>query len=131
MKYLVVLYGKSLQVEISRGAEKALNKRDKPVIADVHLIFGCMLAKRIWFKDQVEGETVSVRRNLGITFQTVKYEVCSFENIDHGGVPEPFSPSIGVNKFIPDYIFIDYLKHQFTGRFNFDRGLRPIKNLFE
>lgn len=129
MKYLVVLYGKSLQVEISRRAESALNKRDKPVIADVHLIFGCMLAKRIWFQDQIEGETVSVCHNLGMSFQTVKYTVCSFENIDNGGVPVPLSPSREMNKFVPDYVFIDYLKHQFTGGFTYDRGLRPIENI--
>jgi hypothetical protein len=131
MKYSVVLHGKPLQVEISRRAENALNKRDKPVIADVHLIFGCMLAKRIWFQDQVEVETVSVCHNLGISFQTVKYTVCSFENIDNGGVPLPFSPSIEMNRFVPDYVFIDYLKHQFTGGFTYDRGLRPIENIVE
>lgn len=126
MKYSVVLYDKALQVELSQRAENALAKRDKPVVADVHLIFGCMLAKRIWFKDQVEGEAVSVCHNLAITFHTVKYTVCSFDNIDHGGIPTPFSPSIEMNKFIPDYVFIDYLKHQFSGAFHFDRGLRHI-----
>ncbi|HEY9099819.1 MAG TPA: hypothetical protein VIN38_13205 [Thiobacillus sp.] len=128
MKYSVVLYGKSLQVEISRRAEKALNNRDKPVIADVHLIFGCMLAKRIWFKDQVEGATVAVCHNLEITFQTVKYEVCSFENIDHGGVPTPFAPSIDMNKFIPSYVLIDYVKGEFCGQFAYARGVSDHGN---
>lgn len=40
MKYSVVLYNKSIQVEISHHAEKILDKRNKPIIADINLIFG-------------------------------------------------------------------------------------------
>jgi len=44
MDHSVTLFGKQLQVELSRRAEKALRAREKPVVAVVHLIFGCLLA---------------------------------------------------------------------------------------
>jgi len=33
--------------EASQRAEKVLEERDEPIISDVHLIFGCMIAKRV------------------------------------------------------------------------------------
>lgn len=122
-----MLHNKPLQVEISQRAEKVLDQRDKPIIADVHLIFGCMIAKRVWFKDQVEGDMVSVSDKLGLSFHTVKYLVCSFENIDNGGVPEAFSPGREMNKFMPDYIFIDFQKQKFIGEFTYNRGIGSAK----
>lgn len=127
MKYSVVLHDKSLLIEVSQRAENALVKRSKPILADVNLIFGCMIAKRVWFKDQVDGDMVSVSDKLGLTFHAVKYKVCSFENIDNGGISEPFLPDKGLEKFMPNYIFIDFQKHKFTGEFTFNRELQIAK----
>lgn len=126
MNYSVVLHNKSIQVEISKRAEKALSKRQWPIIADIHLIFGCMIAKRVWFKDQVDGDSVFVSDKFGLSFHTVKYDVCSFKNIDNGGVAEPFYPAKGINKFMPHYIFIDFHKHKYTGEFTFNTELKPV-----
>lgn len=121
MKYSVVLHNKSIQLETSLQAEKALRKRDLPIVADVHLIFGCMIAKRVWFKEQVEGEVAFVSDKLKLAFHTVRYTVCSFDNIDSGGVPEPFLPSKGINKFMPPYVFVDYQEGEFIGEFSLNR----------
>jgi hypothetical protein len=127
MKYSIVLHNKPLQVEISQRAEKALEKRDQPLIADIHLIFGCMIAKRVWFKDGLVGDAVTVCNKLRLAFHTVKYKVCSFENIDNGGVAEPFTPDKGMDKFMPHYIFIDFQKQKFTGEFTFNRKLQSAE----
>jgi hypothetical protein len=119
MEYSVILHDKELKVEVSSRAESALQQRDVPIIADVHLIFGCMIAKRVWFKEQVDCSMVLVNENLGLAFQTVRYKVCSFENIDNGGIPEPFVPGREMKKFMPDSVFIDFKKEQFIGEFVF------------
>ena len=126
MNYSVVLHDKSIHVEISKRAEKALSKRQWPIIADIHLIFGCMIAKRVWFKDKVDGDSAFVSDKLSLSFHTVMYDVCSFKNIDSGGIAEPFYPKKGINKFVPHYIFIDFLNHKYIGEFTFNTELEPV-----
>ena len=79
-----------------------------------------MIAKRVWFKEKVDGERVSITDKLELSFHTVKYKICSFKNIDNDGVSEPFVLGKDVNKFMPNYLFIDYQKHQLTGDFTFN-----------
>lgn len=125
MNYSVILHDKPIQVEISRRAERALSKRQWPIFADINLIFGCMIAKRVWFKNKADDDSVIVTDKLSLSFHTVKYDVCSFENIDSGGVAEPFYPEKGINKFMPHYIFIDFHKFKFIGEFSFNTELKP------
>ncbi|HED18447.1 MAG TPA: hypothetical protein ENI74_02970 [Gammaproteobacteria bacterium] len=119
MKHSATLFGREVQVELSRRAEKALQARDKPVVAVVHLIFGCMLAKRVWFRDAVGDDVVPVTDNLGMTFNVVRYAVCSLKLIDGGAEPEDFPLALEKGRFVPDAVFIDYRKHEFTGEFSY------------
>lgn len=121
MNYSVSLQGRQVQVELSRRAEKALNARNQPLIAVAHLIFGCMVAKRVWFKDSVDADVVAVNDKLGLTFNTVRYAVCSLDLIDGGAIPEDFPMVIEKNRFVPDVIRIDYRRKAFTGEFTYTR----------
>ncbi len=122
MNYSVSLQGRQVQVELSRRAEKALHARTQPLVAIVHLIFGCMVAKRVWFKDSVDGEVAQVNDKLGLVFNTVRYSVCSLELIDGGAEPEDFPMVIEKNRFVPDVIRIDYNRKAFTGEFTYARS---------
>ncbi len=128
MKYSVTLYGKRVQVELSRRAGKALQAREKPVVAVVHLIFGCMLAKRVWFRDAVDGEVVAVTDKLGMAFNTVRYAVCSLKLIDGGAEPEDFPLALEKGRFVPDIVYIDYRKHEFTGEFSYTSAREPVQD---
>jgi len=119
MKHSATLFGREVQVELSRRAEKALQTREKPVVAVVHLIFGCMLAKRVWFRDTVDDDVVPVTDKLGMTFNTVRYAVCSLKLIDGGAEPEDFPLALEKGRFVPDTVCIDYRKHEFTGEFSY------------
>ena len=119
MKHSVTLLGREVQVELSRRAEKALQAREKPVIAVVHLIFGCMLAKRVWFRDAVDDDVVPVTDKLGLNFNVVRYAICSLKLIDGGAEPEDFPLALEKGRFVPDVVVIDYRKHEFTGEFSY------------
>jgi hypothetical protein len=133
MNYSVSLLGKPIQVELSRRAEKALNARRDPLIAVVHLIFGCMIAKRVWFRESVDDEIVKVNDKLGLTFNAVRYAVCSLELIDGGAEPESFPLAIEKSRFVPNIVRIDYRRKAFTGEFTYvhcevnaeDEGIDP------
>ncbi len=128
MKYLPILFGREVQVELSRRAEKALRAREKPLVAVVHLIFGCMLAKRVWFRDTVDDEVVPVTDNLSLTFNVVRYAICSLKLIDGGAEPEDFPLALEKGRFVPDTLFIDYRKHEFTGEFSYTAAREHVRD---
>ncbi|VAW75760.1 hypothetical protein MNBD_GAMMA15-2469 [hydrothermal vent metagenome] len=122
MNYSVSLQGRQVQVELSRCAENALNTRNQPLVAVVHLIFGCMVAKRVWFKESVEDEVAKVNDKLNLTFNAVRYAVCSLELIDGGAEPEDFPMVIEKSRFVPDVVRIDYSNKKFLGEFTYQRS---------
>ncbi|MFQ5642784.1 MAG: hypothetical protein ACE5FQ_03700 [Thiogranum sp.] len=128
MKHSIILFGREVQVEVSRRAEKALQARDKPVVAVVHLIFGCMLAKRVWFRDAVDDEVVPVSDKLGMSFNVVRYAICSLKLIDCGAEPEDFPLALEKGRFVPDTVSIDYRKHEFTGKFSYIAGREQVQD---
>ena len=124
MKYSVTLHERQMQVELSKSAARALRNRDKPIVAVVHLIFGCMVAKRVWFKDQVTDVSIPVTDNLRLSFDVVRYANCSLSNIDGGAEPETFPLHKDKKGYVPDYLFINFSKNSFSGEFTFDRSRR-------
>ena len=127
MKHSAILFGREVQVELSRRAEKALRAREKPLVAVVHLIFGCMLAKRVWFRDAVDDDVVPVTDKLSMTFNAVRYAVCSLKLIDSGAEPEDFPLALEKGRFVPDKVFIDYRKHEFTGHFSYTTAREHVQ----
>lgn len=121
MKYSADIHGKLMQVEVSRRAEKELALRDRPMVAVVHLIFGCMVAKRVWFKDAVSEETTAITDRLSISFDVVRYANCSLSNIDSGAEPEHFPLQKDIKGYVPDELSIDFSNNRFSGDFTFSR----------
>ena len=121
MNYSVNLHGKSMELALTRHAEEALQRREQPITAVVHLIFGCMVAKRVWFREQADVEVTPVTDKLNLNFAVVRYAVCSLKNIDGGVTPEPFPLGKEIRRFVPDSLVIDYHKRKFTGEFTYRR----------
>jgi len=121
MEHSATLHGKSISICLTSRAEQALENRTTPITAVVHLIFGCMVAKRVWFREQVDAEVTKVTESLDLIFDVVRYANCSLRNIDGGGEPERFPLGKDIRNFVPDFLEIDYHKHKFTGEFAYRR----------
>ena len=119
MNYSVILHGKLIKVTLTQRAEQALDKRAKPITAVVHLIFGCMVAKRVWFPEEVDVEVMPVTDKLDLNFDVVRYTNCSPKNIDGGAEPGTFPLGRDISDFVPDLLKIDYLKQKYTGDFTY------------
>jgi hypothetical protein len=120
-----------MQVEISQKAEQELALRHKPLVAVVHLIFGCMVAKRVWFKDETAEETTPVTDKLSIHFDVVRYANCSLSNIDGGATPERFPLQKHIKGYVPDQLSIDFNRHGFSGDFTFSRPSKSVAERFD
>ncbi|MEK7206512.1 MAG: hypothetical protein AAB134_01330 [Pseudomonadota bacterium] len=116
----ICLYEKPVRVEMSASAERALERRPQPLYAEVQLIFGCMVAKRVWFRDEAVKEAVAVTPKLSLWFRPARYEkACSFDEIDGGAVASDFPMAVDRKGFVPDVVRIDYRSGKWVGEFTY------------
>jgi len=120
----IQLYGKPVRVELTAAAERALEKRAGPLYAEVQLIFGCMVAKRVWFSDVANKDAVPVNPKLSLWFRPARYEkACSFDDIDGGAVASDFPMAVDRRGFVPDVVNIDYRGGKWVGEFTYSMNV--------
>ena len=120
MNATIQLYGKPVRVELSAAAERALEKRTQTLYAEVQLIFGCMVAKRVWFRDEANDNAVAVTPKLSMWFRPARYEkACSFDDIDSGAAASDFPMVADRKGFVPDVVHIDYRAGKWIGKFTY------------
>ena len=130
----IQLHGKPVRVELSAAAESALAKRRHPLFAEVQLIFGCMIAKRVWFRDEAVENAVAVTSKLNVWFRPARYsKACSFDDIDNGAEASDY-PVVGDRgRFVPDLLAIDYRAGKWVGDFTYSmnmfRAQQPLPDL--
>ena len=125
MQSIIQLEGRPVSVRISKAATHAMESLGGSLLAEVHLIFGCMVAKRVWFKEQALSNAVSVTDKLQVCFRSVRYvKTCRLSDIDNGAIPEDFPLAIEKKKFVPDWLEIDFRKGKWKGTFGYDRALK-------
>ncbi len=125
----IQLHGKPVRVELSPAAERALARRTVPLYAEVQLIFGCMIAKRVWFRDEAVDKAVPVNSKLYVWFRPARYQkACSFDDIDNGAEASDY-PVVGDRgRFVPDVLSIDCRGGKFTGDFTYSMDLYREQN---
>jgi hypothetical protein len=125
MTLTIYLHGKAVRVELSAAAEGALAQRDAPLYAEVQLIFGCMIAKRMWFREEPVKGAVAVVPNLSVWFRPARYEKsCSFDDIDSGAVASDFPMVADQTRFVPDALRVDYRGGKWLGDFTWSVDAR-------
>ena len=127
MKTTIHLHSKPVHLELSRAAERALAQRTAPLFAEVQLIFGCMIAKRVWFREEAVAGAVAVTPQLSVWFRPASYaKSCSFDAIDNGAVASDY-PVVGeLGRFVPDLVRIDYRAGKWVGDFTYTRDPAPV-----
>jgi hypothetical protein len=129
MNTTIQLYGKPVRVELTAAAERALTKRTEPLFAEVQLIFGCMVAKRVWFHDDANKNAVPVNSKLSMWFRPARYEkACSFDEIDNGAVASDFPMAVDRKGFVPDVVHIDYRAGKWVGDFTYSMDIFRARN---
>ena len=129
MNTTIQLYGKPVRVELTAAAERALAKRAEPLYAEVQLIFGCMVAKRVWFRDEANKDAVSVTPKLSVWVRPARYEkACSFDEIDNGAVASDFPLAVDRKGFVPDVVHIEYRAGKWVGNFTYSMNVVRAQN---
>ena len=125
MHKTIRIHGKNLHVTLTNSAEQAAASLSSPLLAEIHLIFGCMIVKRVWFKERSNPESETITGKLNVCFCTVRYsKQCRISHID-SGVEEPQDFPLVAEKraFVPHWLQIDFKKGKWIGRYGYDRTL--------
>lgn len=129
MDATIYLYGKPVRVELSSRAERALAKRTSPLFAEVQLIFGCMVAKRVWFREEENKDAVPVTPRLCVWFRPVRYaRSCSFDEIDSGAEASDYPMAVNRKSFVPDVVRIDNRAGKWVGDFTYSLDVLHAQN---
>ncbi len=127
MHKTITLDGKPLRVELTNAAQRAIKDLQAPLVAEIHLIFGCLVVKRVWFKEttDTEIEIASVSGQLSAGFRVVRYaKSCRISHIDNGEEqPTDFPLVRDKSDFVPHWLSIDFCANQWAGRFGYDRNI--------
>ena len=120
--------GRTVAIELSKSAIKALAQRSTPLLAEMELYFSCLIRKQVRFRDatdapQNEGpaNTVILNEGLQICFRPVMTRACGK---DYEGDEPPLTdfPIANARAYVPRWLHIDYRKKQWLGEFGFARG---------
>lgn len=120
MQTTIEILGNPMQVQLTKRAERALDERVAPLVAEMRLHFGCLITKRVVFTDDwLELPAYWLTPKLAIHFQALVTRSCNAGELARGAPLEAF-PSAHASSIAPRWLQIDYRKKGWTGDF----GLR-------
>jgi len=113
----ITLHDKSLEIRLSRAAQKALALRDTPLVAEMELLFSCLLRKRVHFGEAAELST-PVNDCLAVRFKPIMTRRCS---VAEGGASPPSEgfPLENPRPYVPNWLAIDYRRGEWVGNFGY------------
>lgn len=112
------ILGKNVTVSLTASAIAALSKRNTPLVAEMELYFSCLIRKKVRFKENLEGDLVSVMEQLLVRFRPVMTKECG---IDYEGDEPPLTdfPIEKPAAFVPHWLKVDFKKDEWIGEFGF------------
>ena len=110
---------RSLDVELSSAAGSHLARRDRPLLAELEILFSCLVRKQVNFRDLTDDdEAVFISDKLSIIVRPVLFELCAK---DEGESHPPIvdMPAVDVSRLIPHHLTIDFVDGEWSGSFSF------------
>lgn len=111
------LHDKSLEVRLTAAAQKALARRKTPLVAEMELLFSCLLRKRVYFGESAE-RSIPVNDRLSVHFKPIMTRRCS---VAEGGASPPSErfPLENPCPYVPNWLAIDYRRGKWVGDFGY------------
>lgn len=115
----VTLNDKEIHIRLSASAQRALAGRKTPLLAEMELLFSCLIRKRVHFRDHLGSEAATpVSDALAIRFRPVMTRVCAMDSVD-GSPPSEDFPIADPRPYIPRWLTIDFRKGRWQGEFGY------------
>jgi hypothetical protein len=113
----ITLHDKPLEVRLTAAAQKALARRETTLVAEMELLFSCLLRKRVHFGESTEHAT-PVSERLAVRFRPIMTRRCS---VAEGGASPPSEsfPLENPRPYVPNWLDIDYRRGEWVGNFGY------------
>lgn len=109
----IEISGKPLEVLCSARANRALAARDRPLVAEVELVFACMARKQVLFHETAGArEAIRVHEKLALLLTAVIPNAC-----EKSAATKTMTQQASTRHFTPKWIRIDYAKGKWTGEY--------------
>lgn len=111
------MLGRTIAVELTERAERALRERAEPLMVEVELYFSCLLRKQVRFREGARGD-VAVTDRLSLKFRPIMTQSCG---VDYEGDEPPVTdfPIARPEPFVPRWLRLDFRKGQWHGDFGY------------
>lgn len=121
----VNLKGKQVSIEISADAVRAAADSPVPIVAELELYFSCLVRKQLRFRGVTglqagSDDYARVVPGFYTTFRAVTTQHCSIMEVGDKP-PVETMPVRNPERFVPDWIRIDYRADQWLGEYGFRR----------
>lgn len=104
--------GTDIEIRCSARANRALEKRERPLVAETELAFACVAHKQVRFHDApIDGDVIRVNERLGLLVTAIIPNSCET------GKAKTATEITG-KKFMPKRVRIDYLNGAWVGEFD-------------
>ena len=115
----VTLNEKEVHISLSNSAQRALADRQTPLLAEMELLFSCLIRKRVLFSDQQDSDNATqVSNRLAIRFRPIMARACSVSSVEGHAPSEDFHIA-NPRPYIPRWLKIDFRKGQWLGEFGY------------
>jgi hypothetical protein len=117
----VTLNGRTVAVEITPAAQRALAARSEPLHVELELYFSCLVKKFVHFRADSRGKpTVPVGDKLLLYFRPVTSTACTFAVAERlGRQPEKDIDSEALHHVAPKRVRIDHVDGEWRGSYDF------------
>jgi hypothetical protein len=114
----ITLAEKNLEIRLTPTAQRALAERATPLVAEMELLFSCLIRKRVRFGELPSEDAVPATDRLSVRFRPVMTRVCAVAAV--GGAP-PLDDFLIANPrpYVPRWLAIDYRQGRWRGEFGY------------
>jgi hypothetical protein len=115
----LVLNGRPLELRLTSAARRALSARREPLDVEMMLLFSCLVAKRLAFRDVPDPDVVARTSLTGPV--TVSYRVMLIRTCESASRP-PTTETLPIEqpqRYVPKWLALDYAGGQWRGEFGY------------
>lgn len=122
----VIIQGKSVQVDVTESAIRALAASSTAILMELELYFSCLVRKQVRFSELSETQKKShqytcILPGLYACFRAVTTQACKIADV-RGKPPVETIPVKKPGQYVPDWAKIDHRAKRWLGEYGFTRS---------
>lgn len=123
----IELHGKQVFIDLTSDAVRAVGESAFPIFCEIELYFSCLVRKQVRFRE-IDTLSVDDRNHARVMagffagFRAVSTQQCRISDVGDKP-PVETMPVHKPERFVPDWIKIDYRHDQWIGEYGFKRTI--------